>query len=370
MAALDFLTPFYQQHHTRESLVREIDAVLAGREVAARALPFYCQSPAADWLEQSTVFRRSVSRRASGGGIHEFACDFPNARDGAGTEMREHRFFIYDHPEYANVYVLLTLEPRPFFEWLRERVERSHPALVTTFITHRTLRRLLESFQSRHGFSRLVIKRASLRIRIGEENGGGQRRPMPAVAWPELELDKAFDWVYEQNGWFQSLQFEACRDHRPVVSVSLTHQGITRTDRLFSQVFAGFVDPVCERIHKNVGLFGQRSRRERADLSARPLLIDFEGQEIAEDDQRLRFVQAMRRLPNASVSVLHGNPYVHLSVLDYYDGSVFDVWVLSGSEITIVPQMKGTIPAIKRLVKHVFDSYGEGRIRDCRGGQP
>jgi hypothetical protein len=154
-----------------------------------------------------------------------------------------------------------------------------------------------------------------------------------------------------------------------LATVSFSRQGITRANGLFTQVFEGFVVPVCKRIHENVDFFGQRSRRERADLSARPLVIDFASEQIAEDNERQRFVQAMKRLNRASVSVLHGNPYVHLSVLDYYDGSVFDVWVLSGREITIVPQMKGTIAAIKRLIHHIFDSYAEGQLRDYAGDQ-
>jgi len=72
----------------------------------------------------------------------------------------------------------------------------------------------------------------------------------------------------------------------------------------------------------------------------------------------------MRKLPSSSVSILHGNPYVHLSILDYKDGSVFDIWVLSPDVITIVPQMKGTVAAIKRVINYIFDSYAEGQIRE------
>jgi hypothetical protein len=55
-----------------------------------------------------------------------------------------------------------------------------------------------------------------------------------------------------------------------------------------------------------------------------------------------------------------------MSVIDYFDGSAFDIWVLSSSQLVIVPQMKGTVPAIKRLVNHIFDSYAEGKIKDYK----
>jgi len=367
MSSLDFLRPLYEHSHGREALVREMDAVLGGQRLVARALPFYCHLPAADWVEQSPLLRRCASRIRSGDGVHVFRCSLP-AEDSATGLTDEPRFFIYDHPEYPGVYVLLTLASPPFFKWVQSAVEKSFPVAMTTFITHRTLRRLLQSFQAEHGLSRLVIRRASLRIRYGEYAEGRRRRVVPLVSWPNWELQEAFDWVYQQNGWFQSLKFDACRDHSVPATVSFTRQGVTQTDGLFQGVFSGFVEPVCKRIHENVNLFGQRSRRERSDLSARPLVIRFDADQVAQDDERRRFVQAMKRLGRASVSVLHGNPYVHLSVLDYYDGSAFDVWVLSANEITIVPQMKGSIAATKRLIHHIFDDYAEGRIDDYRGG--
>jgi hypothetical protein len=93
-------------------------------------------------------------------------------------------------------------------------------------------------------------------------------------------------------------------------------------------------------------------------------VIDFKADQLGEQEEIRHFVQSMRKLPSASFSVLHGNPYVHLSVLDYKDGSAFDVGVLSPDAITIVPQMEGTVAAIKRIMNHIFNSYAEGQIRD------
>jgi hypothetical protein len=74
----------------------------------------------------------------------------------------------------------------------------------------------------------------------------------------------------------------------------------------------------------------------------------------------------MRLLDKTSLSVVHSNPYLQLSVIDYIDGSTFELWVLSPRELIIVPQLKGTVAAIRRLVSHVFDNYAEGSIEDFR----
>ena len=369
MAAMDFLTPFYDRRHTRDTLVADLDGVLTTHASTVRALPFYSSAHPALWLDTAGTSRFSISPIHPSEGVSLFACRLLT-KDSEGRE-RSHdgRFFIWDHPEYPKIHVLLTLEASFVFDRLHRLIERWFPRAVTTFITHRHLRRLLDSFRDEHQLSALVIKRASFRVRFEEHDPSRPRRVLPVVSWPDLELHEAFDWVYQQNGWFQSLQFDARRHQNTLATISFTRQGITRTTGLFPQVFAGFVEPVCKTIDENVRVFGQRSRRDRRDLSVRPLVIEFETDQIAESDERHRFVQAMKRLRAASVSVLHGNPYVHLSVLDYYDGSVFDIWVLSGNNITIVPQMKGTVAAIKRVIHHIFDSYAEGRMKEYAEAQ-
>ena len=72
----------------------------------------------------------------------------------------------------------------------------------------------------------------------------------------------------------------------------------------------------------------------------------------------------MAVMKKTSLSVIHANPYIHLSVFDYYDGSSFNIWVLSTDRIIIVPQLKASFQSVKRLVNHIFDCYCEGDIED------
>ena len=122
--------------------------------------------------------------------------------------------------------------------------------------------------------------------------------------------------------------------------------------------------PICETISENIRLFSKRGRREDPQLNVKPLAIEFDKDQFESVNENANFIEAMRKLDNASVSVIHGNPYVSLSIVDYYDGSTFDLWVLNPRELVIVPQMKSTILSIKRLINSVFDNYAEGTIRD------
>ena len=359
----DYITPFYNQRHNRDSLIKSIDSLLASESVmSVRAIPFSCNKPPDTWFPKISTSSRNVSLIRTNEGVQLFELSY-SFKDGKERIKESGYFFVYEHPEYEKVYVALTIESSTFFHRaLLPFVKSLYPQGMMTFITHKKLRRLLEEFQIMNQFKDLIITRASYRLRFEEE--GKHKKIVPMVSWPDMELREAFDWVYQNNGWFESLQFEAINNSAVSAEVSFTRDGIVRTNRLFSKIFLAFVLPVCKTIHDNIEIFGHRSRLERNDLSAKPLTIDFGMAQFADASENAKFIQAMKCLRTASTSVLHGNPYIHMVIIDYFDGSTFDLWVLNPNQMVIVPQMKCSIPAIKRLINHMFDTYAEGEIKD------
>jgi hypothetical protein len=182
-----------------------------------------------------------------------------------------------------------------------------------------------------------------------------------------MSLDEAFDFVHRNNGWFQSIEFEVKKSDRIAATISVTRQGIVKATGLLNRAYSVFTMSVCKTIHENITLFSRRARLARQDLSTSPLVIEFDTDQFGEVEENKRLIQAMRKMRTTSVSVLHGNPYLHLSLLDYLDGSAFDLWVLDDRRIILVPQMKASVAAIKRLVNHIFDDYAEGRLSSYQG---
>jgi len=138
---------------------------------------------------------------------------------------------------------------------------------------------------------------------------------------------------------------------------------------MFKKVFESFVQPVAKVLFENNAFFNKRSRRENAHLDTRPVMIRFLEGQFEDSSDNKKFIEALKRLRSSSVSVLHGNPYINLSVIDYIDGSTFDIWVLNNADLVIVPQLSCTINGLKRLVNHVFDNYAEGDILEYQRGQ-
>jgi len=75
-----------------------------------------------------------------------------------------------------------------------------------------------------------------------------------------------------------------------------------------------------------------------------------------------QYVDALVELDACSVSEYHTNPYIHISMLDYLDGSSYDIWVLTSDKMVIIPQFKATMASMTRLVNHIFERIHEGEV--------
>lgn len=362
MARLDFVKAFYKASHDCGTIVPDIDAVLGARQrkLQVTTIPFStAESPTGLFAARSKRNRKvTVVSRSLGLDFCELQYNF---RSGTTEQRGKGRFFVYHHPTYPNVYAAMTLDGGAFLsKGLRPLLRNLFPHLVVGFVPHARLKRMLRGFKEENGFSDLIITRAAERWRLPEE--GTHRRVMSLVKWPGMALDEALEQLVEHNAWFQALQFEAKRDNFTAAKVSFARDGECRCDYLFDKCFTSFVQPTCKIHHENFNLFSRRSRRDNADLGVRPLAITFDDAQFADVEENHRLVTAVRSMRTASVSVLHGNPYLNMSIVDYVDGSTFDIWVVDERQLVIIPQLYGSIGAIKRLVNHVCDSYAEGEV--------
>ncbi len=365
MKTLDFIDAFYRAKHDQAGLLNDLGGILASEATAVRLIPFGCEAESVEWFDHRAKGSRHASLLQKQDRLYEFKLDYTFTQ--AGQEWsKSGRFFVLQHPDYHKVFVAMTLEPSIFFDKaLMPFLSGLYPKVLLTFITHKRLKRLIEEFKATGNYQSLVITRASQRLRYQE--GSHHTHSMSVVSWPLMSLDEAFDWVHQNNGWFQSIEFEVKDLDGVRATISVTRQGIVKATGLLNRAYSVFTLSVCKTIHENITLFSRRARLSRTDLSTSPLIIEFDADQFAEVEENKRLVQAMRKMRTASVSVLHGNPYLHLSLLDYFDGSAFDLWVLDDRRIIIVPQLKGSVAAIKRLVNHIFDDYAEGHLSSYQG---
>lgn len=363
MSRMDFTALFFEQNHVSENLVRDLDSLLRTEPHTLTIIPYASEKSPVECFEAYDR-NRSFSCIRSEDGVRLFKLIFESPRAGNEPPVIEGKFFVYDVPDLPNTYLIMTIEPQDFMRRaLLPFIERSYPRIFLTIVNHKHMKLLLYKFKDNCGFSDLRVVRAVVRSRYA-----GQKTRMetiiPSVSWPYLGLAGAFGYAQEQNSWFESLTFEALRDSSVHAEITVARDGMLKTDGQLLKVFDNLVLAICKTAYENHELFRMRSRRDNASLDVKPLVVNFGSEQLADEGERKKLIEVMRLLDKTSISVVHSNPYLQLSVIDYIDGSTFELWVLGPRELIIVPQLKGTVAGIRRLVSHVFDNYAEGSIED------
>jgi hypothetical protein len=366
MNTFDYLSSFNNNRHTDLNIIREIDSLLSTEDIDVRFIPFGCQQESIDWINSISVKDRQVVLQWKSNRLSLYLLNYKYKENGKEI-IANGKFFVLRDSEYSDSYVAITIESSKFYRRaLLPFIQSLYPKLLLTFITHKKMRRLLEQFIQKDESYNIIITRASQRLRFQEDPKG--RHVMPMVSWPSMSLEDSFQWVYDHNGWFESLSFDVKVNNQLISGISFSRRGLIKANGLIEEVYQSFIKPVTKTLHENIEFFSHRSRLDRPDLSPRPIVVQFDDDQFADIGENQRFISSLRRMNSASISVLHGNPYLHVSILDYLDGSAFDLWILEQQKLVIVPQLQVSVAAIKRLINHIYDNYAEGNLGNYQEG--
>jgi hypothetical protein len=91
----------------------------------------------------------------------------------------------------------------------------------------------------------------------------------------------------------------------------------------------------------------------------RPVFIEYSNNIFENVEQNKRLIKSLSEFPKSSYSVYHGNPYLHMSMVDYCDGSSYDIWVVSSNRLIIIPQLRATFNSLSRLCEHILKRFME-----------
>ena len=142
----------------------------------------------------------------------------------------------------------------------------------------------------------------------------------------------------------------------------------------YSGEFGVFVDAVLGAF-TNAGaerlkLLSGRSREIGKPLSV-PLAVRFDTNRLADPAIVRKLAETIQRERSFGVAVLHGNPYLHLVVTDYVDGSNFNVFVAEEDEIRIIPGFRATVSSASRGSRMLSAIVWGGRrfvkLAECHG---
>lgn len=106
----------------------------------------------------------------------------------------------------------------------------------------------------------------------------------------------------------------------------------------------------------------RQSSRKPGEVAVSPIDLEFGQAVFQERNDNLSFLSALDLMSRSGIAVLHENPYVHVSLIDFFDGSSFDIFATTPSAVTIIPQVGASAFSLNRLCNHIFENFREGMI--------
>lgn len=241
-----------------------------------------------------------------------------------------------------------------------------YPAVAPVFLSQKELVSLLQSAKAIFPDARLRIIGHSRKKRL---KTGTRRKFESSRTRTEKPLELVFKEAEEQNFWFESISFDYRRDGREtedpnggLPSATISKYGTFFCTSGFDRFRYAVLQDMAQMAARKMEFFANRSRRTTEQCKARPISISFDSAAFRNIDDNRNFIGILRKMPGTSCALLHGNPYVHLFLKDGADNSGTDVWVLKDDEVLLIPQLKASEAALKRLVNYIFEEWREGQM--------
>jgi len=311
-------------------------------------------------------------------------------------EKKKHEIIykkLNDHPEIYHCrllkYDLDETDQATIPEWVMINYKNTDVFLIVSFANYKISRRIIRFLRGLYpkiartyfntgyiyNFLRRIDKEDDrLHIRITKlvaknriESEGAQKIIASSIDWTDITYQEAFTKLYEEDAWIKSIDLSLTisdNGSKYEAAGSIARDGMLVCKNNIKFFFYQVVQQALQKAFNDKELFKNRSRRENPGLKVRPLVIEFGKPIFSDKSHNHRLINALRKMPNSSLSVFHANPYLQASMIDYRDGSTYRIWVLSEDSMTIVPQMRATVGSLQRLFNHIGERFMEGKITE------
>lgn len=239
-------------------------------------------------------------------------------------------------------------------------VSYNYPLLSQVFLKDSEMKQL---------FSR-VEEQDKVRTMIYKISYYSRTKQQKSLAWtgrPKRPYDEVFADLEEEDAWIKRIDFDApiqvMEKNAPKLIMlfdgSISRNCYFKIKEGLNDFYRCIIKRSVEMIVERLGYLQKRS--ESADnVRPEPLVIQFNEPIFKDEGWNEKFIENMAQLKNISITELHKNPYMHLSILDYLDGSSYGVWIVSDNEINIIPQARATVASMTRLLNHIYEKVKEG----------
>lgn len=271
------------------------------------------------------------------------------------------------------IYILFAISKRDFIDkCLLRFISNSYPAIVQPVVKQNDLHRILSDLEMQFLPNTLRITKSSAkRWVISEEPSGKKKRMGSRIDWERMSVKDAFREAAEEGKWFTKLTFRIFEIRQDSLidtyyTGSISKRCIILTNKWLSKYSEIIIPDLFSIAERKVELYKNRSRSETAAHEIRPLAVKFSENVFLEPKYNFEFISILEKIPHFGYSVIHSNPYIHMSLLDYRDGSSFEILVHEADKILIYPQIRASSISLEQIVSHISERFNEGEVVDLK----
>jgi len=266
----------------------------------------------------------------------------------------EGSFALFSHDD-TNVWTALTAHDADFFKrglnWL---VRECNPKIYEFYATSRDLESVLDNFATSavHELD-IIVTQAVAYSHRNQAEVSYKKRPYPVV----------FRKARKGGNYIDSLNFRAfTEENETYLQASLTRDGTTKLQGGNVEVFFNhLLDQYISYGQEKAELFTGKERHDDTG-EVQEIEIQFEHPVFQSVEDNKDLIKAISDLSRTNVTVYHKNPYAHISVLDFNDGSSCDVFVTDPKTVSIVPSYRGSTNFLMRISDKLYQELDESSI--------
>jgi len=246
-------------------------------------------------------------------------------------------------------------------------MQKHYPDVSKLFLTNKEIEKIVVKLEEKTG-NEIIVENYSIKERLF----GKHKKVKSVTSSTEEYHSDFFADVARTNSWINSIRLTAKITKNidgEEISMS-TFSGVIARECFFAVTrnFVPFLESVIpsaiDFAYKRNQYLSIRSEILQKKENVEPIVIKFKDAPFSDISENKNFVEAFLALEKFSVSSFHTNPYIQISLLDYLDGSSYDLWVVSQDRLVIYPQSSASTASMSRVVNHVFERIKEGVVEN------
>ncbi len=262
--------------------------------------------------------------------------------------------FVAFKSRQSSIWIAFTSDGPDFFHLgLVRYLESFRPRISRVFISSEEMRGLLEGF-SEELHCDVIAQKAVLYSHREQGQVTFEKEPYPVL----------FNFADNADKYVDKVEFKLIEKRRLLLHAFISRGGTAYYYGGKAGLFFSRLLPMLATVGSRKGKFFSNRQRLLGEPVLKPIEIAYPREVFSTPADNHRCIAALSNLERGVVTVYHSNPYLHLSLIDFVDGSNFDIFTGENDKLTIVPNYKCTVYSLMRIYEQLNRDFHEGELRD------